>query len=74
MQSLSGDELSHAKKALRKLTSKRMAKIVRMASLSPLTHVVSVKITSEETELYNSIFRSCNKFKDITKGEQNVKE
>ena len=75
MKSLVDAELTEAIKAMRKLMNKRMAKITRMATLSPLSQMIDVKITLEERELYHSIHNSCNKFKDIVKqGEQNVKE
>lgn len=74
MSGLTGTELSEATKALRKLMSKRIAKIIRMASLSQLSQVIDVKLTEDERALYNSVHQSCSMFKDIVKGEQNVRE
>ena len=75
MVDLTGVELTNATKAMRKLMSKRTAKIIRIASLSKLTQLVEVKLASEEKALYNNVHMSCNMFRDIvTKGEQNVKE
>lgn len=70
MKELDDKELSDATKALRKLMSKRVAKITRLASVSSLSQVVDIKLTEEEKALFNSIHRSCNLFKDVvTKGE-----
>lgn len=75
MNGLVGGELIEATKALRKLMSKRVAKIIRMASLNPLSQLIEVKLTQDEKELYTAVFNSCIMFKNIvTKGEQNVKE
>ncbi len=75
MEELNQDDLLKAKKVLRKLMTKRIAKITRMSSLSKLSQIIEVKLANEEKELYNSIYESCNGFKDIViRGEQNVKE
>ena len=65
MAELSQDELLETNKILRKLLSKRIAKITRMASLSKLSQIVEVKMSAEEKDLYVSIYNSCNMFKDI---------
>lgn len=75
IKNLEGTELSEANKSMRRLINKRMAKITRMATLSPLTQVVDIKITLEERALYHAVHNSCSNFRDIVnKGEQNVKE
>jgi DNA replication initiation complex subunit (GINS family) len=75
MGELSQDDLLKANKVLRKLTTKRIGKITRMASHSKLAQIVEVKLANEEKKLYNAIYDSCNGFKDIVlRGEQNVKE
>ena len=75
MKDLVGDELIVATNTLRKLMSKRIAKMIRMASLNPLSQLIDVKLTQDEKELYTAVFNSCIMFKSIvTKGEQNVKE
>jgi DNA replication initiation complex subunit (GINS family) len=73
MKDLVGAELTESTKALRKLMSKRTAKIIRMASLSALGPSIEIKLAQDERELYHSVYKSCVLFKDIvTKGEQNV--
>jgi DNA replication initiation complex subunit (GINS family) len=74
MSTLSGNELADSTKALRKLTSKRIAKITRMASVTKLSQIVEVKLTTEEKKLFEGVNLACIVFKDNVKGEQNVKE
>ncbi|HYA61339.1 MAG TPA: hypothetical protein VED16_04590 [Candidatus Acidoferrum sp.] len=65
------DELDNAKEVLEAIYDKRVAKIIKLASLKPKGHAEDVPLTEEELTIYNGIYQIFTKYKDRMLGLEN---
>jgi DNA replication factor GINS len=62
------DELDNALNVIGAIYDKRVAKIIRLASLNPKGHAEDVPLTEEELKIYNGIYQIFTKCRDIMLG------
>jgi len=58
------DELDNALKLIGAIYDKRVAKIIRLASLNPKGHAEDVPLTEEELKIYSGIYQIFTKYRD----------
>ena len=58
------DELDNALKVIEAIYDKRVAKIIKLASLKAKGHAEDVPLTEEELKIYNGIYQIFTKYKD----------
>lgn len=62
------DELDNALNVIGAIYDKRVAKIIRLASLNPKGHAEDVPLTEEELKIYNGIYQIFTKYRDLMLG------
>ena len=65
------DELDNALKVIEAVYDKRVAKIIKLASLKAKGHAEDVPLTEEELKIYNGIYQIFTKYKDRMLGLEN---
>ncbi|MGB8310754.1 MAG: hypothetical protein WCE81_02685 [Halobacteriota archaeon] len=62
------DELDNALNVIGAIYDKRVAKIIRLASLNPKGHAEDVPLTEEELKIYNGIYQIFTQYRDLMLG------
>ena len=62
------DELDNALNVIGAIYDKRVAKIIRLASLNPKGHAEDVPLTDEELKIYNGIYQIFTQYRDLMLG------